>query len=252
MAPSCPPQPKSPADCGGALRAVPSLYRWARRALWRERRAGGEHDCRLRGARLGGRGRVCRASEPHAAGGQPRRALPRKMGGWGGGMGGRRRAARGQRPERVPRHFKCGRPARAARCTRGARLTAAEACLLGGHKGRPSTPSLLSLGGCPATAVLAALGPDLLRCANHSWLWGFSSRGRMMQSAIVNCTTDFLAAALFTFGQEGSFLATDSVRAPRLERGPRAPYCPKMPSHATLAGLRRLQSSRAVWRGLVQ
>ena len=45
--PHAPVQPKGPADCGGALRAVPRLYRWARRALWRERRAGGEHDCRL-------------------------------------------------------------------------------------------------------------------------------------------------------------------------------------------------------------
>ena len=89
-----------------------------------------------------------------------------------------------------------------------------------------------SLGGCPATAVLAALGPDLLRCANHSRLE--NSLGRMMQSAIVNCTTDFLAGALYAGGQEGSFLATDSVRAPPLERGPRAPYCPKMRSHATL------------------
>ena len=107
-----------------------------------------------------------------------------------------------------------------------------------------------SLGGCPATAVLAALGPDLLRCANHSFVVR-SSRGRMMQSAIVNCTTDGLAGALLTAGS--SFLAaTDSVRAPRLERGPRAPYCPKERSHATLAGLQRLQSSRAVWRGLVQ
>ena len=99
--------------------------------------------------------------------------------------------------------------------------TAAGACLLRRAQGRPSTSSLLSLGGCPATAVLAALGPNLLRCANHSWLWGFSSRGRMMQSAIVNCTTDVSGAALRTDGF--SFLATDSVRAPRLERGPRAP-----------------------------
>ena len=45
--PHAPLQPKGPADCGSALSAVPRLYRWARRALWRERRAGGEHDCRL-------------------------------------------------------------------------------------------------------------------------------------------------------------------------------------------------------------
>ena len=58
----------------------------------------------------------------------------------------------------------------------------------------------------------------------------------MMQSAIVNCTTDVYAGAL-NMAYSSSFLATDSVRAPRLERGPRAPYCPKERSHATLAGL---------------
>ena len=108
---------------------------------------------------------------------------------------------------------------------------------------RPSPPPEIhracSLGGCPAKATLAALGPNLLRFANHSALW--NSRGRMMESAIVNCTADLYAGGLFSGGNEGgSFLATDSVCAPRLECGPKAPYCPQMRSHATLAGLRRL------------
>ena len=98
-------------------------------------------------------------------------------------------------------------------------------------------------GGLAAFEAEIALleGSVLSECHAISYAGGLHarlSRGRMMQSAIVNCTASRMMAALATIG--GSFLAIDSVRALRLERGPRAPYCPKERSHATLAGLRRL------------
>ncbi len=114
--------------------------------------------------------------------------------------------------------------------------TGAGECLLGGHRAA-RVHRACSLGGCPAKAKLAALGPNLLRFANHSYLW--NSRGRMMESSIVNCTADG-CGGLYTDGREGSFLATDSVRASCSNVAREHHTAPKVRSHATLAGLRRL------------